>query len=95
MLGGNPHHDRFGFRNFKDPVLIKEFVSEGSTGQFLAIWAALIYGTYTSTRNITNVDRFVGTFAIGGPEIMNTMLGELQNPRRNFPRISRQIYLVS
>ncbi|UPL02956.1 hypothetical protein LCI18_013890 [Fusarium solani-melongenae] len=77
MLGGNPHHDRFGFTHFKDPVLIKEYVGEGSWGRFLAVWSALIYAT----------------FAIGGPDIMITMLGELQHPRRNFPRISRQIYL--
>ncbi len=45
MLGGNPNHDRYGFRNWKDG-LWKEYLVEGNTGKFLAFWSVLIYAAF-------------------------------------------------
>jgi amino acid transporter len=50
MLGGNPAGDRFGFRYWKNPGPMKEYVTDGGLGRFLGIWsmfvgAAFAYGS--------------------------------------------------
>ncbi|KAI9741592.1 MAG: hypothetical protein M1818_004399 [Claussenomyces sp. TS43310] len=40
MLGGNPLHDRFGFRYWRDPGSFAELYYEGSLGRFLAFTIA-------------------------------------------------------
>lgn len=41
-LGGNPHHDRIGFRYWHDPGPFSEYLKEGALGRFLGVWAVLI-----------------------------------------------------
>ena len=44
MLGGNPHHDRYGFRNWEVPM--KEYLEEGALGRFLGFWSIFIYAGF-------------------------------------------------
>jgi len=44
MVGGNPEHDAYGFRYWKDPGPFAEYLATGSLGKFEgflgALWAA-------------------------------------------------------
>lgn len=44
MLGGNPNHDRYGFRHWKTPM--KEYLAEGGLGRFLGFWRIFIYAGF-------------------------------------------------
>lgn len=44
MLGGNPNHDRYGFRHWKNPM--KEYLEEGALGRFLGFWRIFIYAGF-------------------------------------------------
>lgn len=44
MLGGNPNHDRYGFRYWKTPM--KEYLEKDSLGRFLGFWRVLIYAGF-------------------------------------------------
>jgi len=46
MLGGNPKGDRYGFRNWKEPGPMKEFLEHGALGRFLGFWSVLIYAAF-------------------------------------------------
>ncbi|KAF7556933.1 hypothetical protein G7Z17_g1053 [Cylindrodendrum hubeiense] len=77
VLGGNPHHDRIGFRYWKDPGAFNEQYVEGGPGRFLAIWG--VFNT--------------AAFAIGGPDFIANCAPEAVNPRRNIPKaVKRVIY---
>ncbi|TRM57151.1 amino acid permease/ SLC12A domain-containing protein [Schizophyllum amplum] len=72
-LGGGPTHDRKGFRYWKDPGAFNEYIDEGATGRFLAIWSTFV----------------TATFAYLGTELVGVTVGEAQNPRRTIPRAIR------
>ncbi|KAH7007424.1 amino acid permease/ SLC12A domain-containing protein [Ilyonectria destructans] len=77
VLGGNPHHDRIGFRYWKDPGAFNEQYVQGGPGRFLAIWG--VFNT--------------AAFAIGGPDFIANCAPEAVNPRRNIPKaVKRVIY---
>ncbi|KAF7557108.1 hypothetical protein G7Z17_g920 [Cylindrodendrum hubeiense] len=44
MVGGNPAHDKYGFRYWKDPGAFVEHLAPGGTGRFLGILSCLICG---------------------------------------------------
>ncbi|TVY46811.1 putative proline-specific permease [Lachnellula occidentalis] len=44
MLGGNPQHDRYGFRYWHHPM--KEYLEKGSLGCFLGFWRIFIYAAF-------------------------------------------------
>lgn len=44
MLGGNPQHDRYGFRYWHHPM--KEYLETGSLGRFLGFWRIFIYAAF-------------------------------------------------
>ncbi|RDW72824.1 amino acid permease-3 [Coleophoma cylindrospora] len=44
MLGGNPQHDRYGFRYWKHPM--KEYLEAGALGRFLGFWRVFIYAAF-------------------------------------------------
>jgi amino acid transporter len=46
MLGGNPKGDRYGFRNYRDPGPMKEYLEHGALGRFLGFWSVLIYAAF-------------------------------------------------
>lgn len=66
MVGGNPKHDAFGFRNWRiDGAPLNEYISTGASGNFQAILGATINASFT----------------IIGPELLSVVAGEAQNPR--------------
>ncbi|KAH8691656.1 putative general amino acid permease [Talaromyces proteolyticus] len=77
MVGGNPHHDSYGFRYWKTPGAFAEYLSTGSMGRwegFLgSLWAA--------------------SFAIVGPEYMAMVAGEAKLPRITLKRAFKSIYI--
>lgn len=77
VLGGNPKHDRIGFRYWRDPGAFNSQYIEGAGGRFLAIWG--VFNT--------------AAFAIGGPDFIANCAPEAVNPRRNIPKaVKRVIY---
>ena len=75
VLGGNPHHDRIGFRYWKDPGAFNQQYIGGGGGTFLAIWG--VFNT--------------AAFAIGGPDFIANTASEAVNPRRNIPKAVRRV----
>ena len=76
MLGGGPNHDRIGFRYWKDPGLMLEYLETGSLGRFLAFWKVFTQAT----------------FSYGGSEMVVVAAGETENPRRNIPKAVRRVF---
>ncbi|KAH8892823.1 hypothetical protein GQ53DRAFT_861005 [Thozetella sp. PMI_491] len=77
VVGGNPQHDRIGFRYWKDPGAFNTQYVDGGLGRFLAIWG--VFNT--------------AAFAIGGPDFIANCAPEAVNPRRNIPKaVKRVIY---
>ncbi|KAE9570195.1 Proline-specific permease [Colletotrichum fructicola] len=75
VLGGNPKHDRIGFRYWRDPGAFNETYTAGTTGRFLSIWG--VFNT--------------AAFAIGGPDFIANCASEAVNPRRNIPKAVRRV----
>lgn len=59
MLGGNPQHDRYGFRYWKDPGVMREYLVPGGLGKFLGLWSVFIQAA----------------FAYGGPDFVAMTAG--------------------
>ncbi|KAK0430676.1 amino acid permease/ SLC12A domain-containing protein [Armillaria borealis] len=78
MLGGNPLHDRFGFRNwdceFGTPFV--EYQKTGSAGRFLGFLSCLLQAVFTMC----------------GPEFVSMTAGEAENPRTTLPRTFKGVY---
>lgn len=47
MVGGNPLHDKFGFRYWKEPGAFNEFYHTGNLGRFMGFLACLIQASFT------------------------------------------------
>ncbi|KAF9005606.1 dicarbixylic amino acid permease [Cyathus striatus] len=81
IQGGNPKHDRIGFRYWKAPdgpmgkYLLTQVHNE-SLAIFLGFWATL-----------TNA-----LFAYMGTELIGVTVGEAENPRRNIPLAIRRTF---
>ncbi|KZV85960.1 proline-specific permease [Exidia glandulosa HHB12029] len=75
-LGGSPSGDRIGFRYWKDPGPLNEYLEPGALGRFLAFWKVFIQAT----------------FAYGGSEMVVVASGETENPRRNIPKAIRRVF---
>lgn len=75
-LGGNPKHDRLGFRYWKHPGAMKEYVSTGSAGRFLGLFSVLVNAA----------------FSYGGVELVAVAAGEAENPRKNIPKAVRRVF---
>jgi yeast amino acid transporter len=73
-LGGNPEHDRIGFRYWNPPdgpmgSYLQAQVHNPKLATFLGFWATLINAL----------------FAYIGTELVGVTVGEAQNPRKNIP----------
>ncbi|KAM9928970.1 hypothetical protein OXX59_001489 [Metschnikowia pulcherrima] len=77
MCGGNPHGDAFGFRNWKEGGLFREYLVSGSTGKFLGLWNVLIYAA----------------FACGGADMLGMIAGEVSQPRKNIALAAKRTYI--
>ncbi|KAF9262569.1 hypothetical protein L218DRAFT_928953 [Marasmius fiardii PR-910] len=76
MLGGNPHHDRIGFRYWRDPGPMAEYLVEGALGRFLGFWSVFR----------------LAAFSIGGPEFVAMCAAEAENPRKAIPKAIRRVF---
>ncbi|KAJ8095985.1 general amino acid permease agp2 [Marasmius tenuissimus] len=74
MVGGNPLHDVYGFRNWNPSQVegapFAEYIKTGSLGRFLGFLACFIQASFT----------------IAGPDMVSLAAGEAQAPRRILPR---------
>ncbi|KAJ6782986.1 hypothetical protein PWT90_10302 [Aphanocladium album] len=75
-VGGSPSGDVIGFRYWKNPGPMNEYLKEGALGRFLAFWKVFIQAT----------------FSYGGSEMVVVASGETQNPRRNIPKAIRRVF---
>ncbi|KAG8899377.1 hypothetical protein FRB99_006759 [Tulasnella sp. 403] len=75
-LGGNPRHDRVGFRYWDHPGVFSSYLKTGSLGRFLGVWSVM-----------TNA-----LFAYMGTELIGVTVGEAENPRKNIPRAIRRTF---
>jgi len=76
MLGGNPLHDRFGFRYWRDPGAFAPLYKTGSLGRFLGFLQCLIQASFT----------------IAGPDYVSMAAGEAENPRKVMPRAYNKVF---
>ncbi|CAE7096409.1 unnamed protein product [Rhizoctonia solani] len=79
-LGGNPQHDRIGFR-YWDPENVANapmgtYKTTGSKGIFLGFWAVMVNAL----------------FAYMGTELIGVTVGEAQNPRKNIPKAIKRTF---
>lgn len=65
MVGGNPQHDAYGFRNWNNPGAFEAFSSTGNLGKFEGFLAAL----------------WAASFTCVGPEYVGMMSAEAKHPR--------------
>jgi len=81
-LGGNPEHDRIGFRYWNPPYgpmgeyLTTQIPNRNSLTTFLGFWSTLINAL----------------FAYMGTELIGVTVGEAQNPRKNIPVAIRRTF---
>lgn len=76
MLGGNPLHDRFGLRYWKNPGAFAELYYPGNLGRFLGFLQCLIQAF----------------FIIAGPDYVSMAAGEAENPRAVMPRACNAVF---
>ncbi|KAF2122819.1 amino-acid permease inda1 [Lophiotrema nucula] len=76
FFGGAPDHDRRGFRYWKHPGAMKEYVGTGNTGRFTGLWSTLVNAA----------------FSYGGAEMVAVAAGEAANPRKNIPKAIRRVF---
>lgn len=75
-LGGNPRHDRLGFRFWKNPGAMKEYIGTGATGRFLGLFSVFVSAA----------------FSYSGVELVAVAAGEAENPRKNIPKAVRRVF---
>lgn len=75
-VGGSPSGDVIGFRYWKHPGPMNEYLADGALGRFLAFWKVFIQAT----------------FSYGGSEMVVVASGETENPRRNIPKAIRRVF---
>ncbi|KAG5353115.1 hypothetical protein C0989_010319 [Termitomyces sp. Mn162] len=80
MVGGNPLHDKYGFRNWDSSKVsgapFAEYIKTGSLGRFLGFLACLIQASFT----------------IAGPDYVAMAAGESEYPRRNMPSAFKSVF---
>ncbi|GMF07648.1 unnamed protein product [Ambrosiozyma monospora] len=80
MVGGNPQHDAFGFRNWTgDSPVMLEYIHTGDLGRFQGFLFCLISAAYM----------------VAGPEYLSMAAGETYNPRKVLPAAYRARFTVS
>lgn len=76
MLGGNPLHDRFGFRYWKNPGAFAELYYPGNLGRFLGFLQCLIQVSFT----------------IAGLDYVSMAAGEAENLHAVMPRAYNVVF---
>ncbi|CZS94196.1 related to general amino acid permease [Rhynchosporium agropyri] len=72
-LGGGPPGDRIEFRYWRNQGASNSYLVDGSTGKFLAFWSSLISAA----------------FSYGNVQVVALSGTEIQNPRGNIPRATK------
>lgn len=75
-VGGSPTGETIGFRYWRKPGPMNEYLKTGSLGRFLAFWKVFIQAT----------------FSYGGSEMVAVAAGETQNPRVNIAKAVRRVF---
>ncbi|KAI0030743.1 dicarbixylic amino acid permease [Vararia minispora EC-137] len=91
-LGGNPKHDRIGFRYWEHPdgpmgSYLQSQVHNPHLAIFLGFWAVMTNGMPFSPAMLFSLFAYIGT------ELVGVTVGEAQNPRRNIPIAIRRTFL--
>ncbi|KAJ3542357.1 hypothetical protein NM208_g4152 [Fusarium decemcellulare] len=73
---GGAGNERIGFRYWRDPGAMKEYVGKGDLGRFLGFFSTLVNAA----------------FSFGGIETVAVAGGEAENPRRNIPKAVRRVF---
>jgi len=76
MVGGNPQHDAYGFRYWRDPGGFAEHITTGSLGRFEGFLGAL----------------WAASFCIVGPEYISMVAAEAKRPRIYIKQAFKTIY---
>lgn len=76
MLGGNPQHDRFGFRFWQNPGSFAEYYTVGNLGRFMGFLQCFKQASFT----------------IAGPDYVAMTAGEAENPRRVLPSAFKGVF---
>ncbi|OQU99968.1 hypothetical protein CLAIMM_05534 [Cladophialophora immunda] len=76
MIGGNPHHDAFGFRYWNNPGAFAEYAHTGALGRFEGFLYCF----------------FLGPLLITGPEYISMVGAETKHPRVYLKRAFKTIY---
>ncbi|SPN99236.1 probable carnitine transporter [Cephalotrichum gorgonifer] len=76
MCGGNPQHDAYGFRYWKEPGAFAEHFSTGNIGRFEGFLAAL----------------WGACFAVVGPEYISMVAAEAKRPRIYIKQAFKTVY---
>lgn len=77
MVGGNPKHDAFGFRYWRDPGPMYHVYHTGALGNFQGFLSCLIRATFT----------------FAGPEYVSLVASETINPRKTLPSAYKQVFI--
>lgn len=77
MVGGNPKHNAYGFKCWKDPGAFAEHITTGDLGRFQGFLGSL----------------WSAVFAIVGPEYVAMVAGETKLPQRHLKAAFKTAYL--
>lgn len=75
-LGGGPDHDRKGFRYWKNPGAMKEYLVEGDAGRFCGFLKSFVNAV----------------FSFLGAEVIAVAACETKHPRQNIPKAVRRTF---
>ncbi|KAL1596585.1 hypothetical protein SLS60_009233 [Paraconiothyrium brasiliense] len=76
MVGGNPKHDAYGFRYWKNPGSFAEYIHEGTLGRFEGFLGAYFQASFTCV----------------GPEYVAMVAGEAIYPRKTIKTAFKTMY---
>ncbi|KAA8903284.1 amino acid permease/ SLC12A domain-containing protein [Sphaerosporella brunnea] len=76
FFGGGPTHDRLGFRYWKNPGAMNEYLVPGARGRFCGFLSSFVNAC----------------FAFSGSEVICVAASETLNPRRNIPKAVRRTF---
>lgn len=77
MVGGNPQHDAYGFRNWKRGGAFREYITTGDLGKFEGFLAGLTSAVFT----------------VVGPEYISMVAAEAIRPRVYIKNAFKMVYL--
>ncbi|KAF2439876.1 AAT family amino acid transporter [Karstenula rhodostoma CBS 690.94] len=76
MVGGNPKHDAYGFRYWKEPGAFAEYIHTGTLGRFEGFLGAFFQASFTCV----------------GPEYVSMVAGEAIYPRKTIKTAFKTMY---